>query len=169
VIRHVILVVAAVAGLWVLSQWWFPGDEAQIRAVLDRIAAGISAEASDSQVGRAARVAALADAFDPEVIVSAGPPFSKVVGRDMVLGTAARMNATIRNLEIAFRDVQVTVADDHSQATVMLTAEARFDEGSGGRGLEARELQVTLRPTDDGWVVARAVLRETLQPVHPQQ
>ena len=161
--RTLLVTVAAVAALWLAYRWWFPDDEAQIRSVLERIAEGVGSSADESEVGRIARAASLRNDLHPEIMVDAGPPFVRMKGRDSVIGTAARLNGVIRNLDINFSDVDIDVNQD--EANVLLTAEAQFDEGRGGRGSEARDLNVIFLRREGRWVVADVKLAGPLKPI----
>jgi hypothetical protein len=97
-IRRVALVVAALAGLWIGWHWLVPGDEAQIVAVLDRIADGVSSGAEEGDMARLARAASLRHEFAPDVTVDAGPPFQRLTGREAIIGAAARTAGVVRNL-----------------------------------------------------------------------
>ena len=163
-IRHLGFIALAAAALYFGWRWWFPSDEAQIHAVLDRIAEGIGSGASDGEVGRLARAAGLRNDLDPNVVIEAGEPFARLTGRDTAIGMAARLNSTARNLEVDFEDVEITVHDGRTTADVSLSAIARFDEG-GGRGLDARELNVIFKRLDGRWVVAEVTLVRALQPI----
>jgi len=164
-VRPIIVVGVLALVAWFGWRWMFPNDEAQIRAVLDRIATAVSASAAEGEVGRLARAASLGRELDPDVVVDAGPPFQRLKGREAIIGTAARLNASIRKLDVRFSDVSVVVDPDRSAAHVTLTAEARFDKGSSGRGFDARELDVTLRRLEGAWVVSAISLVRPLQPV----
>jgi len=48
-------------------------------------------------------------------------------------------------------------------ATASLTGEAEFDASGGGRGFDARELDVTFSRTDGAWVVATVMQVRTLR------
>lgn len=165
------LAVAAIAltALWFGWRWLFPNDEAQIRAVLERIADAVgSGAAEEGEVGRIARAASIRGELDPQISVDAGPPFTRLSGRDTLIGTVARVNSTVRDLEVQFEDVQVSVAPDRTTAKVYLTAEAHFNDQRGGRGIEARELDVTFRRLEGDWVVSEVALVRTLEPITPR-
>ena len=161
-IRNLIIVVAVAASLWFGWQWLFPSDEARIVSVLERIADGVSSGADEGNMGRLARAASLRNEFAPDVTVDAGPPFQRIRGRDAIVGVAARTSDTVRNLEITFPDVAITVAPDRQSATAVVTAEARFDEG-GGPGIDARELELEFTRMDDDWVISAVTLVQALQ------
>lgn len=158
-IKHVALVFAAAAGLWVGWQWLFPSDEAQIAAVLERIADGVSGGAEQGSVGRLARAAALANEFAADVTVDAGPPFERITGREAIVAVVARRAGTARNLTVTFPDVAIAIAPDRQSATAVVTAEARFDDG-GTRSMDARELELAFTRQESTWVIsAVAVVR----------
>jgi ketosteroid isomerase-like protein len=165
---RIVIAGLAVIALWFAWQWFFPNDEAQIRAALERIAENVGSAASEGDVGRIARAAALRNELDPHIVVDAGPPFSRMTGRDTVIGTAARLNMTLRDLEIRFSDVEVTVDPDRNAATVVTTAEARYSDGQNQPGLEARELELVCRRLDGRWVISEVALVRTLTPVTPR-
>jgi hypothetical protein len=168
-LQRALVVVAVAAAAWFGWRWLFPDDEAQIRSVLEHIAETMSRGTRDEgEVARLARVASLRTALDPEITVDAGQPFSRIRGRDALIGSVARFNAGARDVEFELADVQVHVALDRSQATVYLTAEARFVDANGGRGLEARELNLTMKRRDGDWVVSAITPVRTLEPLKPR-
>lgn len=161
-IRNLAIVVAAAAGLWFGWQWLFPSDEARIVAVLERIADGVSIGAAEGDVGRLARAASLRNEFAPDITVDAGPPFERIRGREAIIGAAARTSGRVRNLQITFPDVAITVAPDRQSATALVSAEARFDDGAGP-GIDARELELEFTRNDDDWVISAVTLVQALQ------
>lgn len=167
-VQRIVAAAVVIAAAWFGYQWLFPSDEAMIRALLDRIAESVSGAEGDSNITRMARAAGLRSELDPQITVDAGPPFSKLTGRDAVIGTAARFNTTARDVTISFSDVAIDVAPDRASARATLTAEARFRAAEGGRGLEARELLVTFRRPEGEWVVSDVTLIQTLQPLAPK-
>lgn len=161
-IRTLVLVVVAAAAIWLGWRWLVPDDEAQINAVLERIADGIGSGAAEGEVGRLARAASIRTALAPDVVVDAGPPFQRLQGRDAIIGAAARTSATVRNLDIRFPDVSIVVAPDRRSASAVVTAEARFDDGAR-RGLDARELDIAFTRLDGAWVVSGVTLVQPLR------
>lgn len=162
-LRTFLVPVAALIALWLAYRWWFPDDATQIRVVLERIAEGVGSSAEESEMGRLARAAGLRNDLHPEIEVDAGPPFVRMKGRESVIATAARLNGVIRNLSIVFRDIDIDVAGD--EATVRLTAEAHFDEGRGGRGMEAREFDVAFVRREGRWVIADVRAQRPIEPL----
>ena len=167
-IQRVIVAGVTLAALWFGYRWLFPNDQAQLRAVLARISAAVGGGAEgEGEVARIARAASLRNELDPQITVDAGPGFSSIKGRDTLIGTVARFNSTARDVEVSFVDVAITVSADRSSAQATMTAEARFT-GQSGRGLEARELDVTFRRLDGDWVVSNVTLVRTLAPITPR-
>jgi hypothetical protein len=160
-IQRFAFVVLAAAGLWYGWQRLFPDDAAQIEAVLQRVAEGVGGE-SGGGVSAIARAAALQSEFAPDVTVDAGPPFQRIRGRDAIISAAARVNGTVRNLDVRFPDVDITVQPDRQRATALVTAEARYDEAGGGSGFDAREFEVVFTRLDGEWVIAAVTLVEPL-------
>jgi hypothetical protein len=161
-IRTLAIAIAAGAGLWCGWQWLFPSDEAQIVAVLERVADAVSSGDADGDLGRLARAAALGNEFAPDVTVDAGPPFHRIRGREAIIGAAARTRGNVRRLEIAFPDVTIAVAPDMHTATAVVTAEVRFDAGEG-RGIDARELELEFTRHEGNWVISAITLVQPLQ------
>lgn len=155
------LAVVLVAG-WTAWQWAFPSDEAQIEAVLERIAENLAGGAAEAEVARLARAASLRHEFAPDVVIDAGEPLQRINGREALVGMAARLHGTVRNLEVRFHDLAIVVAPDRQAATATVTAEARFDDGAG-RGIEARDLAMTFTRVDGDWVVASVSLIRALE------
>jgi hypothetical protein len=167
-IVRIVAIAVVIAGLWFGYRWLFPSDEAQIREVLDRIAEAVGNGAEEGEIERLARAASLRNYLDAGVKVDAGPPFKEVSGRDVVIGTASKLNSTIRELEIRFIDVQISLAPDRSTANVYMTAEARFRGPQDDSGIEARELDVLFRKIEGNWVVSAVAFVRTLEPVTPR-
>ena len=168
-VQRAVATVIVLLAVWFGWRYFFPSDEAQIRGVLDRIANAVSAGAAgEGEVARIARAASVRNVLDPQIVVDAGPPFSTITGRDALIGALARLNATVRDLDVEFDDVQVTVAPDRATARASLTAEAHVRDERGGQALEARELDVTFRRLEGDWVVSEVALVRALQPVTPR-
>jgi hypothetical protein len=161
-IKPLIVTAVAAAVLWFGWHWIFPSDEAQIVAVLERIATGISSAADEGDVGRIARAASLRDDLAPDVTVEAGAPLRRLTGRDAVIGAAATTSGRVRNLTVTFPDVSVAVAPDGQSATAVVTAEVRFDAREG-RSIDARELELEFSRADGQWVISSIVVVETLK------
>jgi hypothetical protein len=159
-------VALVVIGGWLAWEWLFPSDEAQIRALLDRVAEAVGSGEDDGDLARLGRVAGLRQEFHPELFVDAGPPFRELRGREAVVAAAARTGAVLHELEISFVDVVITVDEGGEQGSATLVAEARFREGDAeARAYEARELDVLFVRHEDRWVISEVILVGGLQPL----
>lgn len=160
-----IAIIAAVLGLLVFG--WrslFPSDEAQIRAVLARVADGLSAPVEGGRaLAIAARVAALQQEFSTDVVVEAGAPLQRLVGRQEVISAIGRLSVSVYQLEVRFPEIAVTIRDEDPTATAIVTAEAHFNQTGGERTFEARELEMTFTRNDDRWVIASVTLIQPLE------
>ncbi|MGE0042551.1 MAG: hypothetical protein AB7H88_19720 [Vicinamibacterales bacterium] len=163
-LRAIVVVVALAAAGVAAWRWLAPGDEAQIRGALDRMAASMRAETGEGELARLARLQALRDELSPDLTVDAGEPFARLAGREEAVATAGRFVASVRDLEIRFVDVSVSVAPGAETATVSLTAEARFTDRSGP-GFDARELEMVFGRRDGRWLLESVALVRVLQPV----
>lgn len=167
--QRIVIVAVACLALWFGWRYAFPSDEAQIRRVLESIADAVgSGTADEGQVARIARAASMRNELDPQIVVDAGPPFSQMTGRDAVVAAVARLNSTVRDLEVELSDVHTTVAPDRTTARTSLTVEGRFRDERGERVVDARELDVRLRRLDGEWVVSQVAPVRVLTPVTPR-
>lgn len=155
--RRAVVLIVIIASAWAGWRFLFPGDEAQIRAVLERVSETVSGDVSDGDVARLARAASLRDELAPNVVVDAGPPYGRVTGRDAIIGAVARARGTARALDLAFPEVSIAVASDRQTAVAVVTAEARVTDARG-RHVEVRELEIEFARADgraDGkWMIA---------------
>lgn len=158
----VILAVVGVGG-WYGWHWLFLSDEAEIEAVLDRIAESVQAADDEGAIGGLARAALLGRELAPNVTIDAGPPFQRLTGRESIIATAARLRGAVRNLEIHFPDIAIDVAPDRQSAAALVTAEARFVEPGAGRGVNARELEIGFVRLNGDWVIATVSLVRPLE------
>jgi hypothetical protein len=161
-----VLLASVAAFGWYGWQWLFPDDEAAIRAVLQRIEEGVSAAngAGTGNMDRLARVASLRHELAPDITVDAGPPFHRLTGREAIIGAAASVSGSTRDLQVRFEDVEITVDPSGERAEVTLTAEARTGDSADG-DLDSRELEVIFRRLDGQWVVANVTLIPALKPM----
>ena len=164
--RLLVLAVAATA-VWFAWRQFFPGDEAQIASLLERIAAAVEGEGAEGSsgfagVGGIAGLAVLQEDFALDATVDAGAPFQQLRGRQSIVAAAARVRVATRNLDIRFPEVDISVADDRRTATAMVVAEAHFD-ADGSRSMDARELEMRFSRVDGRWMVSSV---EVLQPLN---
>lgn len=163
-VRLIVLIATAVLVVWLGWRWLMPNDEAEIRAVLQRIEEGVSGTV-EGDVSRLARAARLRDEFAPDVTVDAGAPYSRITGREAIIGSAARLGGAGRSLALRFDDVEITVDDGGQRAQANLTAEGRVTDPTGSQSFDARELNVEFRRLESRWVVSAVTLVRALEPV----
>jgi hypothetical protein len=160
-IKNFVIVGAVAAGLWFGWQWLFPSDEAQIVALLERVAGAVSSGAGEGDVGRLARAASLRDELAPDVTVNA-PEFQWTKGREALIAAAAGMTGRVSHLTITFPEVAITITPNRQSAAALVTARAQFDQG-GGREIDARELELEFTRHEGNWVISAVTLVQPLQ------
>ena len=163
-LRPVVIAAALAVCGWYGWGYLFPDDEAEIRAVLERIAEGVSS-GGEGGVSRIARAAALRHEFSPQVTVDAGAPFERLTGRDAVIGMAAKVAGAAKNLDVRFDDVSIVLGSEGDTADVSLTAYAQLTDAAGGHGVDARELKAAFSKTDGRWLVRAVTLVRAIQPM----
>jgi hypothetical protein len=143
-------------------------DERAIRNQMSSIAKTLTVPANDGELGRIARIAALRNVLAPDIHVStamsarpgaAVPP--ELVGRDAVLALVGRWVPPPGGVTVEFVDVQVTLDDSRTTATVYCTAKA--SSGPDERPLvDARELTIGFAKMDGAWLVTLVRPEDTL-------
>ena len=143
------------------------GDERAIRSRMDAIAQSLTVPANDGELDRVARMASLRHALAENIQVSAGVAsnpgarMQELVGRDAVLGLAARWAPPAGGVTVEFVDVQVTL--DGSGATAQVYCTAQATSGPPERPLvDARELTVGFSKIEGAWLVTSVRPEETL-------
>lgn len=144
------------------------GDERAIKNQMSAIAQALTVPASEGELGRITRIASLRAALAENIQLSTGasvrpgaqiPP--ELVGRDAVLGLAARWSPPAAGVNVEFVDVQVTLDDGGSTAQVYCTAQAT--SGPPEQPIvDARELTVGFTKVDGEWLVSSVRPEDTL-------
>lgn len=163
-LRPVALGIVAAALAFYGYRSLFPDDEGQIREVLDRVAAAMTVSGEDGDVGRLARIAALASDVAPDATVEGGAHPEPLTGRDAIIAAAVRVAGAIGDLQLQLVDIEVGFEAGHRQALVHLTAEAHF-KAAGESGIDARELDIVFRKSGGRWLIATVLPVDTLTPV----
>jgi hypothetical protein len=162
-INRAFTIAVAAAVLWFGWSWFFTSDEAEIRAMLNRVREGVQDAEGAGGVEALARIAGLQNEFAVDATVDAGAPFDRLNGRQAIVAAAARVQGVAENLELQFSDVDVTLAEDRQTAAVALVAEAHFDEAGTGRVTEARELEIRCGRVEGRWVITGVTLVQPLR------
>lgn len=157
----VVVVLAAI----VFGYRWWNSPRRQINRVLDAIAAGVSHEQPAEGLGAVAAVAGLQQYFTTDVAIEAGGGLPVLVGRDSVLGAAARIRIATPSLALTFVDRQIAIGADGASATVNCTVSATSEDRAGQRNTDARQVVITLRLADGRWLIERAAAVNVLEPV----
>ncbi len=146
-----LVALALVLGIWAWRTWW-PSDEQQIRRRLHAFAAEFNEGTTDG-LGTVARAARMSTYFTEDVVVDFGKGTSPIVGREMLLGMASRIQPRTAAFTVELLDISVNVSAG-TAAEVSLTAAFRRGP-SVGESIDARELAVSMTKIDGEWRVSR--------------
>jgi hypothetical protein len=164
--RRVVSVAAAVA-IVAVAGWiwttWRPDEERQIRARLSSLAEEFNTSAADG-LGLVAKAARMGTYFSDDVTIDLGPGSAAIVGRDTLMGMAARLQPRTSVYTLSLDDVAIDVAPEKRTAKVALTLIITRTSGvTGKESLDAREFSVDLRKLDGEWRISRAAAVDTLR------
>ena len=154
IVTVTVLVVALVA-LW---RYW-PSDERQIQRLVQEMAGAVQPGADETDIARMGRLAPLARALSPDVVVE-GPTPAR--GRDQVMAIAMQGGRVAPRLSIVVRDVDIQVEPGRAAATALVTA--AISGGTTGGWDDITELQLDLARHDDVWTVTRVAPVAALHP-----
>jgi hypothetical protein len=155
---------ALLVGIW---QRW-PSDQRRIKALVGEIAGAFDGRAAANELERAARLAPLARALAPDVVVDGFAPDGRVAdaaleGREAVIGAAAGALRLVPDLTIRVEDVIVTVAPRAAQASAIAGIVVSSAVGDAGGWRDVREVQFELSRHEDHWLVTRVTPIQSLQ------
>lgn len=152
---------ALLAGIWL--RW--PSDERRIRALVGEIAGTFDGRDPGSELERVARLAPLARALAPDVVVDGLSPDDPVAvtGRDAVLGAAAGALRLVPDLTIQVEHVAVKVAPGSAEASAIAALIVSSTRGEAGEWRDIREVQLELSRREDQWLVTRVTPVQALQ------
>ena len=156
---------ALVALLSLITAWllWPPNNDRQIRRRLTSLADEFNSSTADG-LGLAAKAVRIGDYFTDDVIVDLGDGASPMVGRDTLMGMAARLQPRTAAFTLRVEDITVDVAADGRTAIVALTLTiTRTSTVTGEQSLDAREFSLEMRRPDDEWRIARAAAVDTIK------
>ena len=161
-LRFVLIAVALIAAYYAY-RWYFPDDEAVIRARLDDLAATVSHTGGGEGFSMIARAAKFGTFFTQDVLIEIGGGFAPIRGRDTVLAIAAKAQVPGEGFIISFVDVTVTVEPSGSSALATLTATAQGRSLGDLQAIDARELEMAFLKVDGEWQIDRVTGVETIQ------
>lgn len=151
--------VAVAAVVWIV---WSGTDESAIRGELDDLAALANSSASDG-LGTVARAAGFGTFFTENVVIDLGQGAAPIIGREMLIGMASRLQPRTAAFELEFADVTVHKTMEN-EADVDLTATfTRRSEGTAERSIDAREFALTMRKIGGRWRIATVRTVDTLR------
>jgi hypothetical protein len=157
--RAVLALVLAAAAI---AAWHFwPSDARRVRRKLDSLAEVVNERPRDG-LGQVTRTAQLARFFTDDVVLDPGGRAGAISGRERLLALASRAPNDGRPYTLAFVDVSIDVGSDRA-ATAHLTATlSSRDDDTGEPTVDAREVELQFRHTDD-WRISHIALIDTLE------
>lgn len=155
-------------GLVVVLGWVFgwralhPNDERLIHQRLSALRDDVNTGGTEG-LGSVARAAQIGSYFTQDVVVDQGQGTAPIVGRETLIGMAARLEPRTTAFRLKFDDVGVQLAPDGSTAEVALTVSfIRRTVATGEESIDAREFAFGM--TKDGlWRIARVTAVDTLR------
>jgi hypothetical protein len=158
---RLLLAVAVVAAVGLLAWRLWPSETRRIRQRLDAIVTVVN-ERPENGVGQIARAVQLSKFVTDDVVLDPGRGAGVIQGRERLIALASRAPNAGDPYRIAFVDVSIDLQDEQS-ATAHLTATlSSRDVETGEDNVDAREVELQFRHTDD-WRVSRITLIDTLE------
>jgi hypothetical protein len=152
-----ILGLALVCGLLLLAYWhYFPNEEKRVRKTLARVAESASIPAQPTPAGAIIALSRLQDCFSRDVQVEVEIPIEgrrTFTDREDLMQAAKAAWGTVKNVQIEFLDVNVTLDDTKENATAELTARVTHP---GERDFFVQEFRLRLKKQDGDWRITRA-------------
>jgi len=140
----------------------YPNDERLINQRLFALRDDVNSGATEtfSSVARAAQIGTF---FTEDVVVDLGQGTAPIVGRETLMGMAARLEPRTTAFRLELDDVGARLAPDGRTADVSLTVSFVLRTVStGGESVDAREFSLGM--TKDGvWRIARVTAVDTLK------
>lgn len=160
---RLIAIVAAAAAIWAAWHFW-PDEERRVRRRLDALSEVVNEQPRDG-VALVARTAQLAGFLSDDVVLDPGRGAGAIHGRERLLALATRVPSSGGPSRLQFVDVSVEVKDSEAicHLTAMLTL---VDPGTTEETVDAREVELTWRKTDD-WRISRIVAVSPMETPQP--
>jgi hypothetical protein len=139
----------------VAYKFLFPSDEARIRKQLDGLAKALSFSGSEGGWAALASINKLRDTFVSEVVVdlSGVAPGQEIIrGREEIIQLAQAARSRLRNLQVRFVDVEVTLASDRQSAATQLAVLA---DVNAEKNSVAQILKLNWAKIDRRWLITR--------------
>ena len=148
-------------GLWLWAKTG-PPDERAIRGQLDALAAEFNAATTDG-LGTVARVARLAEFFTPDVVVELGKGSPPIVGRETLMGMAARLQPRTSAFTVETVDVIIDALEPERAEVTFTLVIRRRSVVSGEESIDGREFAAEMRKMDGSWRIGHVTAIDTLR------
>lgn len=151
------MTVAIAAAIGVAGWRLWPSDARRIRQKLDAIEATINERPKDG-VGQLTRTLQLAKFVTDDVVLDPGRGAGAIQGRERLLALASQ----VRNddpVTLSFAHVMVDVTGEGRASAYLTATITRQDDRTGGEDVDAREVELEFRRTDD-WRIVRITLTD---------
>ena len=143
-------------------QWWF-NPHRVVKRRLGELAATLSVPASETELGRVARLTQLRGYLADSIHIRTGRSGPELSSRDAVM-TAASGWTPQAGWNVDFVDVDVRV-DSDTAARAFVTADMTTrDSKTGEQTFDSREAQLSMAYQDGEWVVSEVDVKERPQP-----
>ncbi len=150
-------------GGWRVWLVLFPGDEAEIRAMLTELEEAAAFKPSDKPLTHMANAGEFSGFFTDQVEISAkgtGGGIRRIVGKTSLQQAAISAQAMGGGFSVSFKDVLVKLGEEKGTATCRLTALAR---GAGEPTPWVQILDMEIVELDGDWKVAKVAAVEALE------
>ena len=148
-------------GLWLWAKTG-PPDERAIRGQFDALAAEFNAATTDG-LGTVARVARLAEFFTPDVVVELGKGSPPIVGRETLMGMAARLQPRTSAFTVETVDVIIDALEPERAEVTFTLVIRRRSVVSGEESIDGREFAAEMRKMDGSWRIGHVTAIDTLR------
>ena len=147
-------------------QWWF-NPHRVVKRRLGELAATLSVPASETELGRVARLAQLPHYLAERIHIRTGRSGPEFSSRDAVMAAASGWTPQA-GWNVDFVDVDVKV-DSDTAARAFVTADMTTrDSKTGEQTFDSREAQLSMAYQDGEWVVSEVDVKERPQPPSPR-
>lgn len=152
--RRALLVVLAAVTAGVLWLLW-PTEARRVRARVEAVAHAASVPADESELLRVARIASLARALAPDVLLEEPDGTLSIAGREAVVGLASRLATPSGPTSIELANVDVSIDAAGTGAAVTATVRVRSRGPSDIERADGEMVRIELTKMGNDWLVRR--------------
>jgi hypothetical protein len=160
--RTIAVSAAVLIVAWGAYRFW-PSEERRVRGRLEALEETVNERPTDG-IGLVTRTAQLTTFFENDVVLDPGRGAGAIRGRERLIALASRVPNSGNAFAVRFVDVSVSV--DGADAIVRMTATITSIDARGEENVDAREVELALRKSDD-WRIARITAVEVLERPQP--